>query len=165
MTKIGAVQTPGDRWISAWWVANPASGTTISFTGGTFWRSFSFYYTGAKQTSQPDSFNTGTSTNSTVISVATTVVASDCWLIMCQKDSVGGETYTPSDSLASMRANADAGGLAIADSNTTVATGSRTGTLTGSNATAEHGGIVFSIAPPAVVAAAYRRRMLTGIGS
>lgn len=147
MSKIAAVQTPGDRFTSVWWIANPASSTTISFTGGTFWRSFSFYYTGAQQTGQVDSSNTGTSTNSTVISVATTVVASNCWLVMCQKDNIGGETYTASGSLSSIRANSDAGGIAIADSNTTVTTGSKTGTLTGTNATAEHSGIVFSIAP------------------
>lgn len=146
MTKIGAVKTPGDRWISAWWVANPASSTTISFTGGSFWRSFSMYYTGAAQTGQPDSFNTNTASTATVISVSTTVVASNCWLWMAQKDVTGGKTYSPSGSLASMRANADAGGIAIADSNGTVSTGSVTGTLTAAG-NSDHGAIAFSIAP------------------
>jgi len=164
MTKVGVVQTPGDRYASLWRVANPASGAAIVFTGGSFWRSFSFYYTGCAQTGQPDSSNTGTSSGSTAISVATTVVASDCWLVMCQKDATGGATYTPSNSLASMRANADAGGIAIADSNGSVATGSRTGTLTGAG-TSNHGGIAFSIAPAGGGAASTAKFLpLLGVG-
>ncbi len=151
MTKIAAVQTPSDRWNSCWWVAAPASGTTISFTGGSFWRSYSFYYTGAAQTGQPDSSNTGTNTANTAISVASTVVASNSWFVMHQKDGTGGTTYTASNVLASVRANTDDGGIAIADSNGTVATGSQTGTLT-SSATTNHGAIAFSIAPVAVAA-------------
>jgi hypothetical protein len=145
MTKIAAVQTPTDRYASLWWIANPSSSATISFTGGTFWRSFSFYYTGAAQTGQPDSFATNTNTASTSITAATTVVGSNCWLVMCQKDKTGGITYTAANSLASMRANADAGGIAIGDSNGTVLSGSRTGGMT-SGTSSDHGAIVFSIA-------------------
>lgn len=162
MTKVAAVQTPSDRYASLWRVANPASGAAIAFTGGSFWRSFSFYYTGAAQTGQPDSSNTGTSSGSTAISVASTVVASDCWLVMCQKDATGGATYTPSNALASMRANADAGGIAIADSNGAVSTGSQTGTLTGPG-TGAHGGIVFSIAPADGGAVARKSLTLLGV--
>lgn len=147
MTKIAAVQTSaGERWLSSWYIVNPASSATISFTGGSFWRSYSSYYTGAKQTGQVDSFNTGNSTASTAISVATTVVASNCWIRMFQKDGTGGATYSASGVLASMRANTDAGGLAIADSNATVGTGSQTGTLTAAG-TSVHGAIIMSIAP------------------
>jgi len=152
MTKIAVVKTPGgDRYISVWWIANPASATTISFTGGTFWRSFSSYYTGAKQTGQPDSSNTATSSASSAITVATTVVASNCWQIMFQKDGQGNTTYTASGVLTTVRADNDAGGIAIADSNGTVSTGSQSGTLTQSSGTANHGGIAFSIAPAASV--------------
>lgn len=144
MTKIAAVQTPTDRFSSLWWVANPGSSSTISFTGGSFWRSYSFYYTVAAQTGQPDSFNTATFAASTSITIATTVVASNSWYVMCQKDTTGGITYTPSNALASMRANADAGGIAISDSNGTVGTGSITGVLS-SGTNTNHGGIAFSI--------------------
>lgn len=163
MTKIAAVQVPTDRWTSVWYVVNPASSTTISFTGGTFWRSYSMYYTGAKQTGQPDSSNTGTSAASTAISVATTVVASDSWLVMMQKDATGGQTYSASNAISTMRQAADDGGIAIADSNGSVSTGSQTGTLT--NATAlVHGGIAFSIAPAAAVVTGGRARDLTLLG-
>lgn len=153
MTKIGAVQVPGDRWISAWWVANPSSSASIVFTGGTFWRSYSFYYRDAKQTGQPDSSNTGTSNNTTAITVATTVVAPGSVYVMCQKDNIGGETYTASGVLSSIRANSDAGGIAISDSNQAVGINSRSGTLTGTNGTAEHGAISFSIAPASITGA------------
>lgn len=147
MTKISAVQTPGDRWISAWWIANPTSSSTIAFTGGAFFRSFHSYYTGAAQTGQVDSSGTNTSSSSNVISASTTVVASDCWAIMFQKDNSGGRVYTSSNAMSTTRADNDAGGIGIADSNGTVSTGSITGTMTQTVSTSNHGAIIFSIAP------------------
>lgn len=147
MTKIAAVQAAGDRYDSAWWVANPSSAATISFTGGSFWRSYSFYYTGAKQTGQVDSSNTGTSAASAAITIAATVAAANCWYVMCQKDDSGGRTYTGSGVLSSTRVDADAGGIAIGDSNGIVGTGSQSGTFTASSGGMSHGGIAFSIAP------------------
>lgn len=151
MTKIGAVLVPGDRFISAWCINNPASSATISFTGGSFWRNFNGYYTGA--TCPPvDSFNTGTVSANTTISVSTTVVAANSWVIMFQKDNAGGKTYSAELSVSSLRANADAGGIAIADSNAATSTGTNTGRMfaTGS---ANHGAIIFSIAPAPEVTA------------
>lgn len=164
MTKITAVQTPSDRYSSAWWVAAPASAAAIAFVGGTFWRSFSFYYTGAAQTGQADSSNTGTSSSSGAITVATTVVASNCWYVMCQKDSAGSKTYTGSGVLASTRADADEGGIAIGDSNATVSTGSQSGTFTQNSGTTNHGAIAFSIAPFVAAATALPYRSLVGVG-
>ena len=143
MTKIAAVQTPSDRWISAWYIANPASAASIVITGAASWRSFSSYYTGASAT-QVDSSNTGTSTGTSNITVATTVVASNCWTIMMQKDIGGGITY--STSVGVMRVNTDAGGHAISDSNGTVGTGSQSTTLSGTGSP-NHGAIAISIAP------------------
>ena len=147
MTKIGAVFIPGARWTGAWWVANPTSSATISFTGGSFWRSYSSYYTGAAQTGQVDSSNTGTSVASAAITVATTVVASNSWYVMCQGDGAGGQAYTPSGVLVTTRFDSDAGGLAMADSNGIVGTGSQSGTMTQGSGTTGHAGIAFSIAP------------------
>lgn len=146
MTKIAAVQVPGDRFISSWYILNPTSGTsTISFTGGSFWRSLSSYYTGVKQSGQVDSSNTGTSSSNAAITVATTVVAENCWTIMFQKDGVGGKTYTTS--VGTIRYDVDDGGIAISDSDGTVGTGSQSTTLTQTVSTSNHGGIAFSIAP------------------
>ncbi len=151
MNKITAVQTPSDRYISAWWIANPASSTTIQYTGGTFWRSFSFYYTGCAQTGQPDASATNTVSSNAAISVTVTVVASNCWLVMCQKDVTGGRVYTPSNALVTTRLDNDAGGLVYADSNGTVSTGSITGTLTQTSGTSDHGAIAWSIKPVSTV--------------
>lgn len=148
MSKITSVQVPSDRWISAWWTPSPGSSTTIQYTGGTFWRSFSFYYTGCAQSGQVDASATNTSSATTVISVSVTVVASNCWLVMFQKDVSGGKTYTPSNALTQARLNADAGGLALADSGGTVSTGSITGTMT-CVGNSDHGAIAFSIKPVA----------------
>lgn len=147
MTKIAVTQPSGDRYISVWWIANPSSAATISFTGGSFWRSYSFYYTGAAQTGQADSSNSGTSSSSAAITVATTAVASNCWYVMCQKDGSGGQTYIGSGVLASTRKDADAGGIAIGDSNGIVGTGSQSGTFTQGSGTSNHGAVAFSIAP------------------
>jgi len=146
MTKIAAALVSGDRFISSWWVANPSSGGSIVFTGGSFWRSYSSYYTGAKQTAQVDSSNTGTSSPTLSITIASTVVASNSWFVMLQKDNTGGRTYTASGVLASMRLAVDDGGLAIADSNGAVGTGSQSGTLTTTGANNNHGGVAFSLA-------------------
>lgn len=148
MTKVNtaSVEVPGDRYISVWCVSNPASATTIAFNDNTdnYWRNFNAFYPGA--TCPEDSENGGTSSGSTVISVATTVVDAGSWLIMFQKDGTGGTTYSASGSLTTMRANTDDGGLAIADSNGAVGSGSKTGTLT-TGGSINHGAIVFSLAP------------------
>jgi hypothetical protein len=151
MTKIAAVQTPGDRYLSAWCINNPASASTIAFTGGSFWRSFNAYYTGAV-CPPVDASATNTSSASTVISASPTVVNAGSWLIMFQKDSTGGKTYSASGDINTMRANTDAGGIAIADSNAATGSGSKTGTLTATGST-NHGGIAFSLAPSAGAAA------------
>jgi len=157
MTKIAAIKTPSDRWISAWWVANPASSATITFTGGSFWRSYSLYYTGASQTGQPDSFNTGSITSALSLSIASTVVASDCMFVMGTKGGAG--TSAASGVLTNMRVSADEGALAVGDSNGAVGTGSQTGTITQSFAVQNLGGIAFSLAPAVGGGGATRNRL------
>lgn len=143
MTKITSVQTPGDRYVSVWYVIAPTSAATITCVGATVNSWFAFYYTGAKQTGQPDSFNSNTSSSSTTIAVSTTVVAPNSWTVMMQKDITGGLTYTTS--VGVMRVNASGGGEAISDSNGVVGTGAQSTTLTSSSST--HGAIAISIAP------------------
>ena len=153
MTKINSasVQIPADRYMSAWCVSNPASAATITFNDNTdnYWRNFDAYYTGA--TCPVDSQNVGTASANTAISVSTTVVDAGSWVVMFQKDNTGGKTYSATNAISTMRANADAGGIAIADSNGATGSGSKTGTLTAVGNT-NHGGIVFSLAPAAAAA-------------
>jgi hypothetical protein len=147
MTKIGAVKMPSDRWLSAWFVLNPASSTNIVFTGGSFWSSYSFYYTGAKQSAQPDSFNTGTVTSTSSLSVATTVVAANCWAVWCGANAAGPRTYT-SITPGTFRSGAtgSAGMGIVGDSNGVVTSGSYSVTTVEPSADSQ-GAIAFSIAP------------------
>jgi hypothetical protein len=146
MTKITAVQTPSDRWVSTWWVANPTSNGTVVFTGGSFWRSFCFYYTGAHQTSPIDVFGTDTkvSGSGTTLSTTLSVTASDCWYIMTGKG--GGGTQSATAGITRMLVSADAGAVYIGDSDGTISTGSVTGTVTNST-TAQLGQIGFALKP------------------
>jgi hypothetical protein len=150
MTKVNAVQNPSDRWTSVWWIANPPEGaTTITFTGGSFWRSYSYYYTGASwvASAQLDSSGTSSSASATSVSPSSTVVASNCWYGVAKKDGAGNRTDTASNAVSTMRTGTDAGGIGIADSNGTVATGSKTGTISISGAVVQICGIGYSIAP------------------
>ena len=144
MTLIDGAQVPSDRYMSAWYVLNPSSSGAISMTGGAFWDWYSWYYTGALQSGQVDSTNHGTSSASTTITVATTVVASNCWTVMCQADGVGNVTY--STNVGVMRLSSSPTSQAISDSNGTVGTGSQSTTLTRTG-TSGHAGVNFSIAP------------------
>lgn len=154
MTKINAssLEVPGDRFISAWCIQDPASSATIAFNDNTdnYWRNANAFYPGAA--CPEDSENGGTSSGVTSISVATTVVDADSWLIAFHKDGSGGKTYTPSNAVTTMHINADAGGLAIADSNGAVGSGSKTATLTAVG-NANHAMIAFSLAPASAPAA------------
>lgn len=150
MTKINStIEVPGDRWISAWCINNPASATTIAFNDNTdnYWRNYNAVYYGAV-CPPVDSQNVGSISTNTAISVATTVVDAGSWVIMFQKDLTGGKTYSATNAISTMRANADAGGFAIADSNGATGSGSKTGTLTAAG-NSNHGAIAFSLAPAA----------------
>lgn len=155
MTKINAssLEVPGDRFISAWCIQDPASSATIAFNDNTdnYWRNANAFYPGAA--CPEDSENGGTSSGVTSISVATTVVDADSWLIAFHKDGSGGKTYTPTNDITTMHINGDAGGLAIADSNGAVGSGSKTATLTAAG-NANHAMIAFSLAPIAEAPAA-----------
>lgn len=98
-------------------------------------------YTGVKQSGQPDSSAMQSSTASTM-TVSTTVVASGCWL-------VGGSSNfraTSAGTGTTNRQQTSGDPLTIADSNGTVATGSRSLQWTQSDSTisAQH---IISIAP------------------
>lgn len=83
MTPIDKVLTPGDRYVYLYCLVNPDVGThdvIVTEPTGDYVGGYSTSYTGAKQTGQPDSSNKGTVNPASSITVATTVVASNCWL-------------------------------------------------------------------------------------
>ncbi len=147
MTIISKVQVPGDRWDYLYALVGPATGAhNVVISGASFHASAAVSYTGASQTGQPDSFNTGTVTGNTVITVSTTVVAANCWLIMW--GSVDGGTMAAGTG-TTFRNGSLAGGYAMFDSNGTVGTGSQslqfnTGATNGNKA-----GVIASFKPVA----------------
>lgn len=152
MTKINAVQTPGDRWNSVWCINNPASATTIAFNDNAdnYWRNYNAYYTEAV-CPPVDSSNTGTTASASSISVATTVVDAGSWVIAFQKGASGGRTYSASDAITTMRVATDDASMSIADSNGATGSGSKTATQTiTAGANEAHSMITFSLAPYAV---------------
>lgn len=150
-------------------LVNPSTGAhniVVSISGGTNRdiRLTASSYTGAAQSGVPDSSNTGTAGNpsSSPLTVATTVVASNCWLV--------GGTFDDTFALAAgtgtnlVVASAGGGGTfnKFWDSNATVGTGSQSLQVTWSGTVHDTGMCVASMAP---VANATHNLPLIGIGT
>ena len=145
MTLITSYSAPSGEKGYLYYVTNPASSTSVSVTNTNFATivAWAFYYTGASQSGIPDAVATNTASAVTSISQAVTVVAQNSWLIACG-GSYPGATVTATNSTATLRSSTSNNG--VADSNGTVATGSRTGGLSLS-AVCSPGIIVASLAP------------------
>lgn len=130
MTLIGKKNAigGGDRWVYLWFLAGPATGShtfvATSTVASVVGHAVAQGYSGAKQTGQPDSSVVNEDdTVSGTMTATTTVVAANCWLFLVERHN------TSVDSTAGAGANlllATGTGLAIFDSNGTVATGART---------------------------------------
>jgi len=147
LTKIGGVQTSGDRWSTLWYLIAPATGANnvvVTASSSSVLSGHAASYTGAKQTGQPDSNATNTISSSSSFSLTTTTVADNSWLV--------GEYRVPTGNTVSagagtvMRAGATSGtGFADSNSVTTPAgSDSLAFTISGSW---NWGGVVASIAP------------------
>ena len=129
MTQIDVQANPGNNLaVSLWYLVNPAQGShTIQFgefNSGYCTEAFSISYFGAGGL---DSTNKGNA-NANNITVSTTVVKSNCWLVGV----AGGRSNpisTASSNVTDRQSgviNAPAGGVGvISDSNATVGTGSQ----------------------------------------
>lgn len=121
-------------------------------------------YTGASQTGIPDSSNTGVAAAATSITVATTVVAANSWLVMAAVSSVYGTTMTAGTG-ATLRVDGfgSANWVGGFDSNATVAAGSRSMQAVDGSASYWEA-IIVSIAPPGAAPTGHTRSMLLGVG-
>lgn len=141
-------QEGGNRRGGLWYILNPGSGSTVQATRSSGINGFAIatiYYTGAKQSGQPDSSATPSSGASTAFSPATTVVASGCWLVSTVRNPSGGiAASTGSTARCNFIATSGPG---FGDSNGTVGTGSQSMTWTGTSDV--WNGVIFSIAPAA----------------
>lgn len=131
--------------ISMWYLINPTVGTNTIVCSGVTANSclFAASYTGVKQTSQPDSFNSGAGTS---LTISTTVVNSGCWLVSMGDDGLSATGFTSGLATSRSTGTYNSGTIwcGISDSNGTVGTGSQTATYTSG---AGDNGILISLAP------------------
>jgi hypothetical protein len=160
MTKEATIRCPSDRITCLWKLHAPASGANnvvITSTGGSIViGSDAASYTGAAQTGQPDSSATNTATAANSLTVSTTVVASNCWLVGFFKKNSGGAFDSAG---AGTTARVNTAGLMMADSNGTVGTGSQS--LIANYVSGNFSGIIMSIAEASAGGANQPRNFLS----
>lgn len=157
MTQIGTKTVGGAANVDVYlfYLIAPATGANTfaaSWTGNSSGSIFGASYTGAKQTGQPDSSATGNTTDgSTHIAVATTVVASNCWLVgIYRMDSNLSVSYDSGTTARVVYQPNNFQGQGILDSNGTVSTGSQSLGVTVGEAGIVGAMVVASIAPATV---------------
>jgi hypothetical protein len=154
MTSITGIQVPGDRYISIWYLVNPASGANdvvVSNSGSTSLRWSAVSYAGASQTGQPDGSDTSSAT-ANAISTDITTTADNCWAVMFVKDDNGGLTYTSSTG-DTIRYTADGAGHTVLDTGAAITpAGSNTMTISHGGGAANIAAVSASFSPPGAVA-------------
>ena len=86
MTRVDALPatTSGNRWFYLYYLVGPATGANnvvVSASSSIFISAVSASYTGAQQSGVPDSSNKGGATTGTSLSISTTTVADNCWVV------------------------------------------------------------------------------------
>lgn len=150
-------KTAGNTYtIGMYGQGNPASGAnTATLTTSTgLVRAAANSYSGAQQTDAADSSGTNENTSATTLTVSTTVVATNCWLIglffnnQAEAKTAGAGTTARSPFVQTPLSSSQ--GMTC-DSNATVGTGSQSLVGNGNGAAADWVGIAMSIAPSAAV--------------
>lgn len=143
LTKIAEIQTPGDRWVSLWWILAPTATTaniSLTTTAGAF-KGSAISLTGVGGL---DVSGTATSTVGSPTSVSKAItVASNAWIVSAIKEN---STDAVSWTNATSRATTVGGGLFMADSNGALS-GSQTTTGTSIGSGYALGLIVASFTP------------------
>ncbi len=141
-TYVNKQNLTGTQWGYIYYYLNPPTSAVnyvATSSASSYWDIAVSIYSGAKQSGQPDSNNTGSASPS--VTLSTTVVASDCWLASYARNTVSGVpaagTGTTSRGTTSL--------FRYGDSNGTVGTGAQTMQYTAAAGTT--GGIIVSIAP------------------
>ena len=113
-------------YVSLWYLINPSTGThnIVATTSGNNSVSIGgISYTGAKQSSQPDSFSSTSQTASTSATYNTTVVANNSWLIMSGGADANATSWTAGTNTNLIQNTAN--GVLIMDAIASVGTGSQ----------------------------------------
>lgn len=136
MTRVDSFRSQGQGGTVMYMLVNPASGANnvvVSLSASKNIYGASTSYTGALQTGQPDSNNGNASDPVTTLTVNTTVVLANSWLVSVAGRKAGSsDTIAASTNTTSRTVNSY---VAIGDSNGGQAAGARgqTWTLSGSN--------------------------------
>lgn len=95
LTLVNEIRVPSDRWVSLWYLINPATGSNnvvVSSSPSEYIQSDAITYSGAKQTGQPDASTTDSATSVTTRTTSVTTVADNCWTVMMSDPNNGGGT-------------------------------------------------------------------------
>ena len=147
MTKVAAVNKQTNDEMSLWYLINPATGSNnvvmTTSSAASNMGSCCASYTGASQSGGIDSSNSGTANPNTTLTVSTTTIADNCWVVGTA--STGSATLTLSTGFGATRATLAA--YKCGDSNAVKSpAGSYSMTVTGSSSDSL-GLIVASFAP------------------
>ncbi len=146
MKKITSVD-PNDRWQSLWYLLGPATGANnvvVTSSSSVFLAGISASYTGVNQFAQPDSFNSGSVSPGTSLTVSTTPIDTGCWTVLSSKWS--GSITAGAGSTVRV-ANGGGGGSGWSDSNGIVTAGASYGMTITEGASANGLGIICSFVP------------------
>lgn len=149
-TLIGDITfSGGTQRITAYYFLDPpTSSTAYTATSAGVPELHVLLYKGARQTSQPDSFNSLDDTNPNPFTISTTVVTADSWLVSMARDYVAGAvTAGVGTTLREAGVGASSG-----DSGGPVGAGSQSMGWVPNSAGNDTAGFIVSIAPAAVAA-------------
>ena len=147
-TAVGSISFAGGaQFIHCYYFLNPPTSVTTSYAAtSTNPELHVLLYKGAKQTDQPDSFNSLDDTNPNPFTISTTVVASDCWLVSMARDYAAGAVSAGTGT--TLR---EAGvGASSGDSGAVVGTGAQSMGWVPNSAGNDTAGFIVSISPAAV---------------
>lgn len=135
MTMINSQDTDGGGYTeSLWYLVAPSTGannivTTWAVSNGLF-NCIATSYTGASQTGQPDSSNTGLALGVTSITTNLTTVANNCWLVGYAR-ATGAFTFTNGTNGFIRNTGMASGSVVMADSNGVITPAGSTGMTLG----------------------------------
>lgn len=147
MTLIAKQANSAGQYAYLFYLISPATGANniaVTASAADVLRGDAISYTGAKQSNQPDSSNTGTAVASATFAPSTTSVADNCWIVSFGKNLSGANTAGANTVVRQDSGAVD--GCYMADSNAARSAGANALNLSTAVAT-DWAGVIASIAP------------------
>ncbi len=157
LTALTTISSPFANNKMGWYLKNPVTGTNNLIASRTTTSTATIRlcvatYSGTDTATQPDSQSTFDVTGTTG-SATTTVIASNCWLIMSYENDAGaGRNVSAGANTILRQANSGNGAVAILDSNATVGTGAQSLNYSVASSAEQFGNII-SLDPSAAAGA------------